>query len=383
MPKSFHLLFILATAVAGAADTPTADSRETPVVTTATRPRLFQERVTVQGDVEARQKAMVPARIPGTLVTLFVDEGHHVTAGETPLFQTDDVKLKTALELSQLELAVSQCSLLEKEANRERELAELERAEKDFIRRQNLFTKEAIGTANEVEEAEADYKKALASVKHARSLIALAKAQMNQAAARVDMARKDLSDTKVIAPISGAVTRRFQDTGEMGSPAQPVFSIESTKDLEVSCFIPAQYYSRVVEGDTVIKVSLDSQELGEFPVSYRSPTIDSQLRVFEVKCRIGDGGGKTAPGAMVGATVVLDRRQATGVPKKALVTRGGEQFIFTVEQGKAIAKAVTTGIENDGWVALTGGDVGEGVPVITEGQFMLNNGSPVDVRAAN
>lgn len=383
MHKSFRFIFIFAAAVAGAAATPAADSRKTPVVTTATRPRLFQERITVQGDVEARQKAMVPARIPGTLVRLFVDEGHQVTVGQTALFQTDDVKLKTALELTQLELAVSQCALLEKKAGHERELAELERAEKDFLRRKNLFAKEAIGTANDVEEAEADYKKALASVKHARSLIALAKARVDQAAARVNMARKDLSDTKVIAPISGTVTRRFQEPGEMGSPAQPVFSIESTKDLEVSCFIPAQYYSRIVEGDTVIKVSLDNQQLGEFPVSYRSPTIDSQLRVFEVKCRIGDGGGKTAPGAMVGATVVLDRRQATGVPKKALVTRGGEQFLFTVEQGKAVARGVTTGIENDGWVALTGGDVAEGVPVITEGQFMINNGSPVDVRAAN
>lgn len=363
--------------------TPEGDIRKIPVATTAMQTRLFQERVTVQANVEARQTSMVPARVPGTLVRLFVNEGTRVTAGETPLFQTDDVKLQKAVKLRQLDLAVSKCSVLEKEADLEREEAELERAQKDYFRQKQLLTEEKIGTDNEVEEAEADYKKALASVKYAKSLIHLAKARVDQAEASVDMAQKDLSDTKVMAPITGTVTHRLQDTGDMGSPAQPVFIVKSTHDLEVSCFIPAQYYSRISAEKTLINVSVDGQKLGQYPVSYRSPTIDAQMRVFEVKCRVGDGEGKLAPGAMVNATVVLTSERASGVPKKALLSRNGEHIIFTVKQGKAVAQTVIPGMENDGWVALTGGDFPDGEPVVTEGQFMLNDGSPVDVRHLN
>jgi RND family efflux transporter MFP subunit len=353
--------------------------RRIAVETVPVQRRTFEERLVLQGNLESGETALVPARIAGTLMKLFVDEGDRVTAGQTRLLLTDDLKLRKAVELRKLDLAVSHCSLLEKQANLEKEKASLERAEKDFARQNRLFKDEKIGTLDAVEKAESEYKKAVASVKYAESLVGLAREQERQAAAQVEMAEKDLSDATVIAPISGVVSKRFQDVGEMGAPGQPAFRIENLAKIEVSTFLPAQHYAAIKTGKTLVQVSLEGRKLGEFPVTYRSPTIDPQLRVFEVKCLLPRSFEGAAPGAMATVTVVLRREEGLGVPRKALVERGGQHVMFVLKDGRARAVTLEIGLETDGWVHVTGTGLEEGMPVVSMGQFLLNDGTAVEV----
>jgi multidrug efflux pump subunit AcrA (membrane-fusion protein) len=385
MGRTHYLLLcalVLATAVpSGAADhVDRPKERRVPVETTQVEKRVFKDRLVVQGNLESRNIAVVPARIPGTLMELYVGEGDSVQAGKTALLLTDDLKLRKAVELRKLDLAVSHCGVLEKQANLEREKAALERADKDFKRQGRLFNQEKIGTLDAVEEAEAEYKKAVAEVKHAESLVALAKEQEHQAAANVDMSQKDLSDATVMAPISGVVSRRFQDVGEMGGPAQPVFRIEDVSQIEVSVFLPARHYGGIKVGETRMQVSLEQQPIGEFPVSYRSPTIDPRIRVFEVKCLLPKPVPGAVPGAMATVGVVLRREEGLGLPKKSLVNRAGAQVVFVTEDGRAKAVTVETGLETDGWVVVKGEGLQAGIPVVVRGQFLLNDKTALDVR---
>lgn len=373
----------LATGVARSAPeaSPVAEERRIPVETTLAESRVFAERLVVQGNVEARETAMVPARSSGTLMKLYVDEGTAVKAAETPLFLTDDLKLAKTLELRKLDLTVSHCTVLEKQANLDRETAALERAQKDHQRQSSLYSQDKIGTLDAVERAEAEYKKALAEVKHAESLVALAREQEHQAAAQVDMAEKDLSDATVLAPIDGVVSHRFQDVGDMGGTDTPVFRIENLATLEVSAFLPARYYALIHPDKTRMQVSLEDHPVGEFPVSYQSPTIDPQSRVFEVKCRLSDRVPGVVPGAMVTVAVVLRQEEGVGVPTKALVKRAGADVAFVVEDGRAKAVTVETGLESDGWVLVKSADLVVGAPVVSRGQFLLNDGTAIQVRA--
>jgi len=384
--KRTHYLLLCALALATALPLGAADradrpkERRVPVETTQVEKRVFEDRLEVQGNLESRNIAVVPARTPGTLMELYVNEGDTVQAGKTALLLTDDLKLRKALELRKLDLAVSHCGVLEKQANLEREKAALERADKDFKRQGRLFNQLKIGTLDAVEEAEAEYKKAVAEVKHAESLVALAKEQEHQAAANVDMSQKDLSDATVVAPISGVISKRFQDVGEMGGPAQPVFRIEDVSQIEVSVFLPARQYAAIKVGETRMHVSLEGKLVGEFPVSYRSPTIDPRLRVFEAKCLLPKPVPGAVPGAMATVSVVLRRREGLGVPKKALVERAGAQVAFVAKDGRAKAVTVETGLENDGWILVRTEELQVGTPVVSRGQFLLNDDMALDVR---
>ncbi len=374
-------LSLVATVVRSAPETsPTPEERRIPVETTPAEQRVFADRLVVQANLAAKVTAMVPARISGTLMKLYVDEGDTVRAGQTPLFLTDDLKLHKALELRKLDLAVSHCTVLEKQANLEREQAALGRAASDYERQDRLYKEDKIGTLDAVEEAEAEHKKALAEVKHAESLLALAREQERQAAAQVAMAEKDLSDATVVAPIDGVVVKRFLDVGEMGGTDKPVFRIENPDTIEVIAFLPARYYAQIQPGETQMQVSLEGRTVGDFPVSYRSPTIDSQLRVFEVKCKLAEGAPGAVPGAMVTVAVVLRQEEGIGIPSRAIVKRGGDDVVFLVEDGRAKAVKVATGLDTDGWVEAKSEGLTAGVAVVSRGQFLLNDGTAIEVR---
>jgi RND family efflux transporter MFP subunit len=220
----------------------------------------------------------------------------------------------------------------------------------------------------------------VALVAHAESLVALAAEQRNQAATAVRIAEKNLSDAKVIAPLSGVVSQRLQEVGEMGGPAKPVFRIVDLSRLEVSAFLPAQHYAAIVVGHTRMSVRIGSVEQRDRLVSYRAPTIDPQLRVFEIKCLLETPPDSVAPGAMASVTVVLRREEGLGVPKEAISQRDGKDVLFRLEGDTARQTQVEAGMETAGWVQVGSEALAEGTAVVTMGQFLLNDGAKVDRR---
>lgn len=357
--------------------------RRIPVLTTPVTRRTFEERVVVQGNVEAKNVAMVPARLKATITALYVDEGDAVKAGETALLRTDDLNLKNALELSRLDLAVAECGVREKEANVERLSADLDRKRKDYERQKRLLDEDKIGTLDSVEAAESGYLQALASLKYGQTLVALAKEQQRQAQTAVRIAEKNLSDAVVLAPISGVVSQRRQEVGEMGDPGTPAFRIVDLSRLEVSAYLPAQYYGAIVVGQTRMTVRVGDVEMKDRLISYRAPTIDPQVRVFEVKCLLETPPDSVAPGAMASVSVVLRRQEGLGVPTEAITQRDDRRVLFRLEADTARQTAVETGMETDGWVEVRSPALAEGMPVVTMGQFLLNDGTKVDVRTGS
>jgi len=120
-------------------------------------------------------------------------------------------------------------------------------------------------------------------------------------------------------------------------------------------------------------------DVGELLVTYRSPTIDNRLRNFEVKALLVDPPEGLAPGAMAKINVVLDRHDAMGVPRDAVLKRTTGEIIFLAEGGRARMVQVETGLEMDGWVEIISGDLHESASVITMGQDQLNDGSMISI----
>jgi multidrug efflux pump subunit AcrA (membrane-fusion protein) len=322
---------------------------------------------------------MVSPRIPGTLEEFCVDEGDNVIAGQTKLFQTDSVKLEQNVTISEHDLAVARCAQRQAEANQEKVSADFDKAELDFKRFERLLEKKAT-TQNVFEQQQSRYKQMAAAKKLTKAQVELAAEQVRQAEAALAIATKDMADTSVLAPISGEVSMRMAEPGEMGEAGRPVLRIEDTSMVEVSVFLPAVYYPAVIKGQTQMKVNVSGIDLGLQTISYKSPTIDSKLRTFEVKCLLKDPPDGVAPGAMARIVGVLESREALGVPSVAIQHRGGRKVLFVVKDDISHQVAVQPGIEMDGWIEISQGELNEETAVVTMGQYMIEEGTRVAVQ---
>jgi multidrug efflux pump subunit AcrA (membrane-fusion protein) len=349
------------------------------VVTTPAALRDFERSLMVQGNVEARHFAMVSPRVPGIIETIPVDEGDAVIADQTILFRTDAVALEKNVQISQHALTVAQCAQREAAANLEKTRVDFRKAKLDYERFERLYQQQAV-TADAFEQQQSRYAQLEAVVKLATAQVDLTGAQAEQAQAALTIAEKDLADATINAPIDGTVSARLQEPGEMGDVGKPVIRIDDTSVVEVAAFLPAQYYSAIVPGQTAMRIDVSGIDIGRHVITYKSPTIQPKLRSFEIKCILNDPPAGVAPGAMAQLVVVLESRQGIGVPSAALEQRGGRSVVFVIENDTARQVPVGTGIETDGWTEAVDSELAEGAAVVTMGQYMVQAGTPVTVQ---
>jgi len=343
-----------------------------PVMLTPATCRDFEEKLKISGTVLAKRFALVSARIPGTLDQVFVDAGDVVEAGKTKLFQTDALKLQQALAIAQQQVAVSECALQEKFALLEKTRVARDQSLADLARYRQLRQQNAIAQQM-LEHQEAQCRQLDADIRHIETLIDLAKAQLEQARLNLRIAEKDLADSLVIAPISGRVSVRLKEPGEMAGAGTPVLRIEDGSLVEISVFVPSEYYERVEEGKTKLRVRVGQTVLKDLAVTYKSPTVESRLRTFQVKALVQSPPPEVVPGALAQVEVILQIRSGVAVPVQSVVQRSGADVVFTVQEDRARALPVQLGLEMDGWREILSG-VHEGAPIVSVGQSMLDDG---------
>lgn len=351
-------------------------ANQTPVVVTPAKQMDFENSTTVSGNVLAKNCALVSARMPGPLDAIFVDEGDVVEAGKTQLFQTDSVKLTKAVAVARQELTVAECSVREKQAKLEQTMAQIEQAKVDLNRYQELAKRNAVSTQM-VEQQGTQVKQAQAMVKHQEALIALANAQLEQAKLSLTMAEKDLADSLVLAPINGRISERMKEPGEMAAAGTPVLKVEDLSLLEISVNIPEAFYAQVIPAKTMMRVNVGKIDLGNLPVTYKSPTVHSKLRTFEVKGIVESPPEGVVPGCLANVSIVMSSRSGIGIPTSAILKRGGKNVVFVVDNESAKMVAVETGRESQGWTEVTASDLNAGTPIISMGQTLVEDGTAV------
>lgn len=351
--------------------------KQVPVVLTTATQMTFENRIEVSGTVNAKRYALVSARIPGTLDAVYLDEGDEVQAGETKLFQTDSLKLTKAVAIAKQDLAVAEASVQEKQALLTRGLAGRNQALNDLNRYRELLKRNAVA-AQLAEQQETQLQQCDADVKHTQALIELATAQLEQTRLNLTIAEKDLADSLVVAPISGRVSERLREPGEMAGAGTPVLRIEDLSVLEISVFLPEEYYASVLPGQTKMRIRVGNVDLGERLVSYKSPTVNNKLRTFKVEGLVESPPPGVVPGCLAEVTIVTDSHEGAGIPSGAVQTRAAKSVAFAVEGDAAHMVTVTTGRQSGGWIEILDG-LSPGTPVITMGQTLVEEGTPISV----
>lgn len=344
-----------------------------------TRPQMFEfeDRLELQGTVEAVNVARVSARIPGPIDEIFVKEGDRVVANQTKLFVIDPLKLEMNLEISKQNLAIAALSLKEKEARMKQAAADLEKSRVDAERFRLLWEDKSTSQDN-YEKAQLKFKVSEATVEHIQTLIDLDREQHKKAALALTIAEKDFKDSTVFAPIDGIVSAKLQEPGEIAAPGKPIIIIKNPDQTEVAAFAPAEYYHRITARTTDAEISSCANNKIFAKVSYKSPEIMPELRTFQIKCENTANDPSMVPGALAKLSLILDSRKGLALPSSAILNRGGNKVVFAVNGNKAKMITVQTGLENNGLTEITAGDINLETLVIVRGQHLINDNSPIE-----
>jgi RND family efflux transporter MFP subunit len=358
---------------------PETNEKGLSVVVTAAKEMVFEERVETSGNLETREFSLVSARVPGIIDDIFVREGDQVIAGKTRLFQIDRVKSKQAIDIAKEAVSVSEFRYRAKLATVKRTEADYHKSKTDYERFERLYHNDMAVTKNALESQESRYIQSKAALDEAKAMADLSEKELEQERGRLIMAKKDYENSMGISPINGYVSKRFKEPGEMVGAGTPIIRIDNLSVLEVSAYLPAVYYQKVVTGKTTMKVTVGTIRVGELPVVYKSPVIDNRLRNFEIKALIKDPQEGVTSGDIALIHVILAAHEGTGVPREAVLKRLTDTNLFVAEKGIAKMVPVETGLENDGWIEILSKDIKKGLPIVIMGQDRLSDGIAISI----
>ncbi len=348
----------------------------TMVLFTEAKAMRVEEAISSDGSIKARNYALVSPRINGIIDDVFVREGDFVEAGKTKLFQIDNEKLQQEVDLNTQALIIARSTLDERKANLDNSAAELLQAEKDFARVENLYNQKVVHLS-EFEQYETKLTQKQAMYRLSETQVTLAEQSVDKAEISLKMAEKDLQDSVMYAPIDGFVSGRFSEPGEMGNTGKSIIRIDDVKNLKAAAYLPGQFYPRITTDTSRIQLTVLDKQIGSFPVTYKSPAIDSGMRTFEIWADVPGDGAYVVPGAQCVIKVTLRETEGVGVPRDAIQFRGGKYWIFIPEGDTAKMLEVTPGLETGGWTEIVDSPIQPGDRVITQGQFMLDDGAPI------
>jgi RND family efflux transporter MFP subunit len=230
----------------------------------------------------------------------------------------------------------------------------------------------------EMDTADADYKVATSRYQDAVEEIRNRQGVLAQRRSELNLARQQLADTVLYAPMNGVVQQKQASVGEYLAAAAPVVDIVQIDPLRLRVDVPERESHKIHTGQSV-RVTVEGDPdayLGT--VKRLSPSISQQNRVLSVEADVRNN-GHLKPGAFVKAEIVTDQAStAATVPPSAIVTFAGIEKVITIEGGKAVEKVVMTGRRGEDWVEIKSGiNVGQAV-IVNPGN--LQSGQAVAVQ---
>ena len=189
-----------------------------------------------------------------------------------------------------------------------------------------------------------------------------------------------LENTTLTSPISGVVTARNCDNGDMVA-GLPIFVVQRINPVKIFINVSESLYSYVKKGMKV-DVTLDAlaEQTFEGKVSRITPSIDPQTRTFQVEVTVANGKEMIKPGMYARVTMNYGTRQNIVVPDQSVVKMlgSGDRYIYVYKaDGTVSYQKVELGRRmNDKYEVLSG--IADGDEVVTSGQVSLKDGIAVE-----
>ncbi|KKB46013.1 efflux RND transporter periplasmic adaptor subunit [Parabacteroides gordonii] len=202
---------------------------------------------------------------------------------------------------------------------------------------------------------------------------------------QLDISRESFKNlqenTQLVSPISGIITARNYDNGDMYSGGDPIFTVEQIRPVKLFVNVSESYFTQVKKGNEVdIKLDVYGDEVFKGKVSLVYPTIDAATRTFPVEIKIANADERVRPGMFARATMNFGTLNHVVAPDQAIVKQSGsgDRYIYVYKNGKVSYQKVELGRRMGNKYEIVSG-VDNGDQVVITGQNRLTNGMEVEI----
>ncbi|NEU09656.1 efflux RND transporter periplasmic adaptor subunit [Flavihumibacter sp. R14] len=289
----------------------------------------------VNGNFQAAQQLTFSAENSGRITKIFVDEGSHVSKGQT-LAILDAESLSADLEAAQ---------------------ASYQTALRDQERYSSSFATGGV-TQQQLDQSKLNTRNALT---------------------RLQQARIKTGDANIKAPFSGIINKRFIEPGAYVAPGNQLFQLVDVSKLKLAVTVNESQVANLKTGDQVrIKSNVFPDKNFTGKITFIAPLADNSLN-FPVEIQLTNNAGSELKAGMYGTAIFEFPSQAPAltVPRTAFVGSVSSNRIYVLESGKvAKTRKVVAGRVTGDQVEILEG-LKEGETVIISGQINLTDGTKV------
>lgn len=316
MKKTMLVCLVLAMTLSGCSS---AQSTSNNSQTIENKQEQSKNTYLMAGKIEANDQVNLAAKNSARVSEVLVDIGSKVNAGDT-IIKLDTQELQAQVDQAQAAVNTAKANLTNAmSATRPEQIAQdqatldsatetHEVAKKNYDRTKTLLeaggaTQQQLETANQqLTIAEAQQKTAQEVLNMHKngateSSIDVFKAQVEQSEAALKTSQTSLINGTITSPISGVVTAKNINVGEMASANAALASISNINALCVNAYAPLDIVNQLKEGqDVVVKVSEVENVEFEGKIIVINSKLNSQSRNVLVKVSLSDPNSQLKPG---------------------------------------------------------------------------------------
>lgn len=378
MKKRYIVLgvVILAGAITGGILMKKGEKKAPEVQTTLVERARIVQKVNATGKIQPKTQVNISADVSAKIIRMKVKEGDWVEKGDF-LLELDRERYLASVESEEANVRSAQ-------ANADLVAENMAQSERVYKRAKDMLDRKLESQAT-LDSAQASYQVEVARFQSANF-------QVEQTKGRLKQAQDDLSKTTIYAPMAGTISDLNKEQGEIAIGSQfqeDVIMVLANLDvMEALVNVDENDIVAISVGQTAeIEVdALPNEHLAGTVVEIASsanvlaPGTAGQKTEFEVKIAVDSVREELRPGMTASADIVTDTRDdAISIPIQSVTVRTIEQLeegddnakdhftaaedgfvelVFVIEDGKAIARAVKTGIQSDELIEVVEGLAG-------------------------
>jgi RND family efflux transporter MFP subunit len=327
--------------------------------------RLRSAKITVATsrlqDVEVREEALgrivdpaavtVAAEVPGRVIRVEADEGDAVEKGQI-LALLDARDLQAEVTAARAEVARIQARV---------------KAQSRLVGRYHRLAREQFVSQTMLDQAEAE-------------LAALRKGARAAEARRLQ-AENNLLRTRVVAPLSGYVQKRYVAAGTYMGVGNPMFQLVTDTSFVVAITIPETEGGRIRVGLPVRLHLPADKRIVHGVITELTPVVGRASNAFEARVDIQNPGNWRPGNSVIAEIILATHKQAVVVPEECLVLRPSGHVVYVIEGDHVRERGVHIGVHSGGYVEILDG-LEAGVALAAAGASFLTDGAVVKIQGS-
>jgi RND family efflux transporter MFP subunit len=330
--------------------------------------QTFVATVPFTGTLVSNARVDVKAETVGKIVRFDKEEGDPVAAGEAVVWVNDE-NFQLSLRQAETGVKVAEAGLERAKLLDAHDRSELERAE-------NLLKSGGI--------TDKDLKAAQMAAQDAGAQVTVAAAQLEQARAALDLARKHLRDTVIHSPVAGVIQKKFINKGAYVEAPTAVFTVVDNSRLELETPVASADLASIRAGQrATFRVNSYPGATFEGRVLEIAPAVETETRSAKARIQVAGSGGRLKAGMFAeGEILTGSNAQAIVIPSAAVYRddrSAKSSYAFVVENGKAARRALRIGRERDGQLEIVEG-LKPGDTLVAEQSIEIAEGVRIQAR---